>query len=401
MLGDTSRSFKIFTWLRIPVFLHWSFFLIFVYAFYIGYSEELTAINTLWLVLYFLIMFGCVLLHEYGHAIAARRYGVATHDIILTPLGGMARLARIPEKPKQEFVVAIAGPLVNIAIALLLFAFGKFLFAVDFKTWALYLVSFAGSIFNSEATDVSLDALGVTDENLSEVYVYIPLLIITNLMLFAFNLLPAFPMDGGRILRSLLSMNFGRLRATKYATWLGQAIAVLFIANGIYSGNFLLALIGVFVISTARSEYKHVKISTILRNYTAAHMVRYQFTRIYTNDWMRTPIDLLRHGHERAFIVFDLEENPVGILRETEIMKAQKERKDSVTVAECMEKGVIILPNNTSLAYIYGLIAHDDHEIILVRNQDSEQSDIGVIDSMSMDYFMEQQSDFDESSPAA
>ena len=129
-------SLRLFTWFGIPVHLHWSFGLIFLYAFWIGYDNNLDISGTVWLMGFFVALFGCVLLHEYGHALTARRYGVATHDIILTPIGGIARLEKMPEKPVQEFVVAIAGPLVNVAIALLLFAVSMLVF--DGERWEFF-----------------------------------------------------------------------------------------------------------------------------------------------------------------------------------------------------------------------------------------------------------------------
>ena len=115
-------SFKIFTWLGIPVFFHWTFGLIFIYILWHAQGQGLGTVETVWLTGLFMTLFLCVLLHEYGHALAARRYGVKTRDIVLMPIGGVARLEKMPEKPFQEFVVAIAGPAVNVVIAVLLFA---------------------------------------------------------------------------------------------------------------------------------------------------------------------------------------------------------------------------------------------------------------------------------------
>src|SRR5690349_3203161 len=113
-------ALKLFTWFGIPVYLHWTFGLIFVYILWHAQTNNLSMFETAWLTGLFMALFVCVLLHEYGHALSARRYGVKTRDIVLMPIGGVARLERMPEKPMQEFVVAIAGPLVNVAIALVL-----------------------------------------------------------------------------------------------------------------------------------------------------------------------------------------------------------------------------------------------------------------------------------------
>ena len=121
-------SLKLFTWFGIPVFVHWTFALIFLYAFWIGYDNNLGPFGMLWVFAILIPLFGFVLLHEYGHSLTARRYGVETKDIILTPIGGIARLERMPEKPVQEFLVAIAGPAVNVAIAIILLGLATLLF---------------------------------------------------------------------------------------------------------------------------------------------------------------------------------------------------------------------------------------------------------------------------------
>jgi Zn-dependent protease len=181
-------AIKLFTWFGIPVFLHWSFGLIFVYILWYAQSNDLSLYETAWLTGLFMALFVCVLLHEYGHALSARRYGVKTRDIVLMPIGGVARLERMPEKPIQEFVVAIAGPLVNVAIAILLMVL----------IW----------IFADPIHLELLQSMLLSDpdaEVMEEVSIQIPQLLQfainlagTNLVLVLFNMIPAFPLDGGR-----------------------------------------------------------------------------------------------------------------------------------------------------------------------------------------------------------
>ena len=172
-------------------------------------------------------VFTCVLMHEYGHALMARRFGVETQDIIITPIGGLARLQGMPKRPVEELLITIAGPIVNLVIAILV---GVFLFITG------------GSVFPSpEVTGFKL---------------FVPLLMWMNLILFLFNLIPAFPMDGGRILRSTLAFFIPHLEATLAAGILGQVCALLFAAVGLYSGTYSLVLIGVFIIFAARYEMR-------------------------------------------------------------------------------------------------------------------------------------------------
>ena len=175
-------------------------------------------------VLFILALFGCVLLHEFGHAFAARGFGITTPDITLLPIGGVARLSRIPDKPWEELLVAIAGPLVNVVIA-------------------------ATLIFVLHAS-VALDQITDLESPRAE---FLGTLAYVNVMLVLFNLIPAFPMDGGRILRALLAMTMPYVRATQIAAWIGQALAIVFGILGFFV-NPLLVFIAFFIFAGAQQE---------------------------------------------------------------------------------------------------------------------------------------------------
>ncbi len=167
-----------------------------------------------------------MLLHELGHSLTARKYGVDTKKITLLPIGGVASLERIPEDPKQELWVALAGPAVNIVIAILIYPFiaGQQLLSTDQMTSVNTINGFLSSLLR------------------------------VNIALVVFNIIPAFPMDGGRILRALLAMKIGRTRATQIAANLGQFLAAGFVFYGLVDGNPMLILIGIFVYFGARTE---------------------------------------------------------------------------------------------------------------------------------------------------
>ena len=175
-------------------------------------------------VLFILLLFGCVLLHELGHALTAKKFGIGTTDIILLPIGGVARLEGIPNDPKQEFLIAIAGPLVNVLIAILL---------VFYLGHRSAMSGFEGLITPRVAMLSKLATV--------------------NIGLVLFNLIPAFPMDGGRILRSILAMRMNYLRATEIAAFIGQALAILFGILGFF-GNTFLIFIAFFVFMGAQQE---------------------------------------------------------------------------------------------------------------------------------------------------
>lgn len=380
-------SLKLFTLFRIPVHIHWSFGLIFMYALWIAFSNHFGIIDTVWLLGFFVSLFGCVLLHEYGHILTARKYGIHTQDIILTPIGGIARLERMPEKPLQEFVVAIAGPMVNVVIAGLLFLLGFLVFQNE--RWELFKW-FLNERLNIFAESDEMDSV-ILDSGLdpSGLLMYLPLLLTANIILVVFNLIPAFPMDGGRIVRALLAMRIGRSKATNIAALIGQGFAILFILYGLYNPeSWSLTLIGFFVFVTARSENAMVQLDDLLRRFKARDVMRPQFTRLLSTDWMQTPIDLLGQGLERHFLVFDLDGRLAGFLEEDDIQVAQKKRDLSSEVSRYAQKDVEIVHPNESLQYVYFLIRQKGNGIVGIAD---ETGLIGVVDEAGLSYFLKSQ----------
>ncbi len=229
----------------IPVKIHWTFGLLLLWVAYEtgkGQFDPWFVLISLGIVL---SVFFCVILHEFGHSFAARKFGVQTHDILMTPIGGIARLERMPEGRGQEFWVAIAGPIVNFVIVGLI--------------WLGFYV------FDDTALPIlSLEFWGMNNGPSS----YFRIIMIANGYLGVFNLLPAFPMDGGRMLRSLLSLKMNRQRATQIASYVGQGIALLMFGYGIYQSHPTMALIGVFIFFAARQEFQALvrqnKLSTLL-----------------------------------------------------------------------------------------------------------------------------------------
>ncbi len=186
-------------------------------------------------VLFIVLLFVSVLLHEFGHILAARRYGIPTPEILLSPIGGIARIARMPEKPSQELVVALAGPMVTLLIVV-----------AGLVAWSI-----SGAPFDAFLESADRGELWA-------------MVIVTNGFLLAFNLLPAFPMDGGRVVRALIAARWGYLRGTQVAARLGQVLAVVFIVFGI-RGNPILLLIGVFVLTAAEGELQMARRQALLR----------------------------------------------------------------------------------------------------------------------------------------
>src|SRR3954451_3174048 len=179
-------------------------------------------------VIFIVLLFACVVAHEFGHILAARRYGIRTPDVTLWPIGGVASLERIPDNPREELVVALAGPAVNVVIAALLIA-----------------------LMGATPDSAAMTALENPRAGL------IPRLAAANIFLVVFNLIPAFPMDGGRVLRALIAMRVGRAQATRIAARIGQGAAFVFAALGLFT-NPMLIVIGLFIYLSATAEAQHV-----------------------------------------------------------------------------------------------------------------------------------------------
>ncbi len=223
------RSFRVGTFSGIDVNLHWTFSLMMVALFFYYLYQSASFMIAAAGIALMSTVFLCVVLHEYGHALTARRYGIKTLDITLYPIGGVARLERMPREPMQELWIALAGPAVNLAIA-----------------GVLFLVS---GFFQSSLVVESLLAPAPTN--------IIGMLIWFNLMMVGFNMIPAFPMDGGRVLRAGLAQNMGYSRATQIAGVVGQGVAVIMAAYGIFSSQIMLIFIAIFVIVAAKQEMEH------------------------------------------------------------------------------------------------------------------------------------------------
>ncbi len=282
-----SWSIPLGRYFGIPVFVHWTFtiLLAFVGFSYFTATEGDLRATGMGIAL-ILAVFGCVLLHEYGHALMARRFGVGTTDITLLPIGGVARLERMPEGPGQELLVAIAGPLVNVGIAIVLMLVGA-----------------------------RLPSTGLMGGDFADGFFLLDYLLFVNLFLVGFNLLPAFPMDGGRMLRSLLALKLPYARATRIAASVGQLMAILFAFVGLLViGNPLLLLIAFFVWTGAEGEARQVEERVSLQDVLVRHAMLTDYQSLRPHDTLATAVSALLAGSQPDFPVITEDGRLVGIL---------------------------------------------------------------------------------------
>lgn len=373
-------SWRIATFLGIPLRLHWSFSLVFVYVLYLGRGEAWDWLAMAWAMGFVLALFACVTLHEYGHAIMARQFGVSTRDIVLSPIGGIARLDRLPSKPMQELLIALAGPLVNLVIAALL---GLSFFSYSAETRELL---FRGLILREH--NYLLPQLSFWS------YFLISLFFV-NVLLALFNLLPAFPMDGGRVFRALLSFWLGRLKATFAAARLGQVFAMGFVANGLvqlYNSQggegYVQVFIGLFVFFTARNEYRYVLMEDTLKKAQTGELMRTEFTPVYLTDPMSKVFSLYDRGMEKNFLVFDHWHNLVAILPEERIREAFSIADLDAPAANYMRSEMLTLREDDSLATAMKWLNHSNSGALPVYNRWNNL--VGILDNTGMDGFFKQ-----------
>lgn len=240
------KSLKIGVFFGIPVYVHWSFLLLIGYVIYDLNGKGMDATNILWFILYVLCIFFCIALHEYGHALTARRFKIKTKDIILSPIGGVARLQKNPRYWHQELLIALAGPMVNVVIVLI----GVPLFYFLDPSLKLILDQY---IYGSSGAEV----LPPLEDSIRSFFIV--MVLATNLLLAVFNLIPAFPMDGGRVLRAILSSRLSRYKATLIAARIGQGLAILFLLYMFQDFNPVHLFIGLFILFVASVELQSVK----------------------------------------------------------------------------------------------------------------------------------------------
>ena len=222
MLGWSINLFKVF---GIQLAVHASFLLLLAYYGYDGWVDGGVP-GLCWSVGLIVLFFACVILHELGHSLTARRYGVRTARILLLPIGGMAELDQIPRKPSAELLITVAGPAVNFTLVAI-------------------LLPFAWRGFFSDAGLAVYSATGLAGQ-----------LCVANLVMGCFNLVPVFPMDGGRIFRALLAIKLPYLTATYWAVMVGRVLAVLLAGWALYRGNYMLGALFMFIFFAGAAEYR-------------------------------------------------------------------------------------------------------------------------------------------------
>ena len=273
-----------------------------------------------------LIVFVCVTLHELTHSLVAKKFGIGVRDITLLPIGGVASMNKMPENSKQEFLISIAGPLFNVVLAAFLF------FVLYYAAWMPNAI-----LSNPMFADSWLHVIAL-----------IPWI---NITLAIFNLLPAFPMDGGRVLRSLLATRMDYKRATKIAVNIGHVFAIIFGYIGLVHGRFMLLLIAIFIYTAASAEESNVNLKESLKGFRVKDILSSQFTTLEQDTLISKVLELIFRTRQEDFPVMD-GDRLAGFLTRSDVIRGVHEFGSAKRISEIMRTNVPVVTPEDKLIKI-------------------------------------------------
>ncbi len=320
-----NRAFRLFTIRGIDIRLHITFPLILLWAAIQFGGITGSAEGALFGVIAVTILFALVTLHELGHSFVALYYGVPVDQIVLSPIGGVAQLRHMPDKPWQEFAIAVAGPAVNVLVG------------------ALMLVTAFVAGFNVVSPELLWSSIGVL--TIPALFSYI---FASNLFLAAFNLIPAFPLDGGRIFRALLAMRLDYVRATNIAAAVGRGTAVLLGIYGLFTGGFFMILIALFIFFAAGQEASYVRMRQSLREFTVQQVFSPSAHRLAPTQTLEQAYNMMIYSGQSSFPV-TLGETLIGFLTRASVLQALRTQKPYIWIETIMRRDVPAIAPDASL----------------------------------------------------
>jgi len=329
-------AFTLGTVRGIKIKIHLTFLLVILWAAYNwGVTLRRGSSGALFGIALIAVLFLCVVLHELAHSFVAMFYGVQVREIELSPIGGVAKMDELPAKPYQEFVMALAGPLVNLALAVplglmvLWMVRGGFIRSIGHLVYLMGKPSWQGFILN---------------------------LFASNILLALFNLIPAFPMDGGRILRSTLAWGIGQRQATRWAVRVGQGLASLMAVAGLLSGNLMLVLIAIVVSVGAHQEGRFTDLQAVLGEMQVGQALITPCPILSSDDTLQVVMERALHGHAAPFAVGE-EDRLVGWLTQVDIRSALATYGPDARVGDIMQRDFLSLPPTDTLVHARQVMA--------------------------------------------
>ncbi len=322
----------------ISIFVHWTFLLLIGWVILVNARWGVNIEPMFWTVLFILAVFACVILHELGHALTAAHFGIKAKNIVLLPIGGIASIEKFPDNPRQELIISLAGPMVNLGIAIALWLF----FSPDTPFWSV-----------------------PQDPSITHGHDFVYNLRIVNVGLAMFNLIPAFPMDGGRILRALLGFKLNYIKATSIAANIGRVVAVIFIGLGIVMVNLFLPLIGLFIIFSASTEEYYLRLRSLVKGIKLGEVLMYDYNSLQANITVREAATVLENNHHKYFVLME-GEKPIGTINRLEIVKALAEMRYNDALKNLVQEKLESLEANKDVDKVLEKLADNDERIFPV-----------------------------------
>jgi len=338
-----NRSFRLVRIAGIDIKIHITFFLILPLG-ALPWAGTYGLTGALFGVLLILLLFACVTLHELGHSIAARFFGIPVREIILLPIGGVAFLQRLPSKPLHELIIAVAGPLVNVVIAA----------ALLILTGATAFLGMLGP--QGTVQGATLDPSALT---------LLLWLLQANVALVLFNMLPAFPLDGGRALRAILAMFMTYQRATAIASNIGQLAAIGLGLFGIISGNFLLILVAAFIFFGAGQENREGQARTVLTTLRVGDAYNKHALRLNMGDRVSQVVDYILTSYQPDFAVMQ-GNAPIGIVTRDDVLRALDTNTQDVYVTSIMRREITKVDAGATLDQVRQMMSEQDVRVVAV-----------------------------------
>ena len=352
-----SWSIKLFSVWGINVRVHLTFVLILAWAAFAWSDSPGAGISgAIFGIVAMLLLFGCITLHELGHSFLALRYGLRVRDIVLLPIGGVSQIEEMPNKPGQELAIAIVGPAISVAIAIVLFGISL-----------LAGVQSSLASFDLSGSLVSLGWQGM-----------LAYLAVANLILGVFNLIPAFPMDGGRALRALLAMRLDYRRATGVAVAVGQGLAMIAGLFGFINGNLILVLVAIFVWIGASQEVGMADVQDVLSGVRVGEVMTRQPLALVSSDTISRAVDLTLSTSQGDFPVLDgVDGRVIGLLTRDDLLRGLRSQGAATPVVDVMHTSFSVAGPNDPLLLTQRRMGADNVQVVPVV--DGQKSLVGLL----------------------
>lgn len=333
-----TSSLKLFKIKGVSISFHFTFLFLIGWAIIMNIYAGLRIVQLFWSFLFLVAIFISLILHEIGHAIVAGQFNINAKQIRLYTFGGMASIDKLPENPWQELAISAAGPFVNVLLGSIFILYSGFSFSFN------EIRAYNGVINASNF----IYSLGVV-----------------NLAISIINLIPAFPLDGGRIFRALLGFKFNYIRATSIVGHAGRAIAFFLIIAGLFNYNFLLSLLGLFILAFASDEMSYFNINKLVKDIYVRDAVTYDYNNLAATMTVNTAANILAQNHSHYFIVMD-GSSPVGIVNRMEIIKAVADMKYNDTVSSLMKENTSTFDASLPVSQVIEDLSRHEYKIFPV-----------------------------------